>query len=199
MAKQKRGFKNDIIKLRGEGKSFNEIASILGCSKTIVSYHLNEATRNRVKTQSQNIHPFQRKFYTFSRTGGGNKNISYAHKRKKSINDRLLAKIQTFHRIGGAGTMCEHKSFTVQDVIDKFGENTQCYLTGVDINIYDTKTYEFDHIIPRSRGGQNTLDNLGIASKKANQSKSNMTVDEYINLCKLILENNGYEVVVKKE
>jgi 5-methylcytosine-specific restriction endonuclease McrA len=137
--------------------------------------------------------------YRYNRTDGGNQNIAYERKRKKTINDRLLAKIQTFHRQGGAGTMCDKKSFTVQDVISKYGDTTKCYLTGIDINIYETKTYEFDHIIPRSRGGQNTLDNLGIASKKANQSKNSMTVDEYINLCKMILENNGYEVILNKE
>ena len=191
---QKRGFKDDIIRLRSEGKSFNEIASTLGCSKTIVSYHLNDKTQRRMKNQIKSVHPFQTKLYRFNRTDGGPKNIAYERKRKKTVNDRLLAKIQTFHRQGGAGTMCDKKSFTIQDIINRFGENPKCYLTGVDINIYDTHTYEFDHIIPRSRGGQNTLDNLGIASKKANQSKNNMTPDELLNLCKLILENHGYSV-----
>jgi len=197
--KYKRGYKNDILKLRLDGKSYNEISSILGCSKTIVSYHLNETARHKHKIQRAKSHPFQGKLYRFVRTDCGNKNIAYERKRKKTINDKLLAKIQTFHRIGGAGTMCDKKTFTVQDIINKFGENVKCYLTGIDINIYETNTYQFDHIVPRSRGGQNTIDNLGIASKKANQSKNDMTVDEYINLCKMILEHNGYEIVAKKD
>lgn len=191
----KRGFKNDIIRLRNEGRSYNDISKELGCSKTIVSYHINESTRSRAKLHAQKVHPFQTKLYRFNRTDCVPKNTAYERKRKKTVNDRLLAKIRTFNRQGAAGTMYDKKSFTIQDIIAKFGEKPKCYLTGIEIDIYETHTYEFDHIIPRSRGGQNTLDNLGIVIKRANQAKNNMTPDEFKNLCKLILEHDGYQVI----
>jgi 5-methylcytosine-specific restriction endonuclease McrA len=84
--------------------------------------------------------------------------------------------------------------FTVQDVKDKLGEHPVCYLTGEQIDINKPNTYQFDHIIPRSRGGQSTLDNLGICTKRANLSKSDMTPDEFFNFCKIVLENQGYKV-----
>jgi 5-methylcytosine-specific restriction endonuclease McrA len=84
--------------------------------------------------------------------------------------------------------------FTVEDVIQKFGENTICYLTGDQIDINKPRTYAFDHVIPRSRGGNNDLDNLGICTKAVNQAKSDMTPDEFMNLCKKVLEYNGYTV-----
>lgn len=191
--KYKRGYKEDIIRLKSEKKSHLEIAKELGCSKTIVSYHLNVAVKNRVKLESKKLHPFQNKLYRFKRIDTTIKNKNYEIKRKKTINDKILAKIKTFHRQDKT-IMYDKTTFTIQDIIKKFGENPKCYLTGIDINIYETNTYQFDHIIPRSRGGQNTLDNLGIASTKANQCKNNMTPDELMNLCKLILENNGYSV-----
>lgn len=195
---QKRGFKEDILRLKAENKSRNEIAIELGCSTTIVTYHLSAEARSRTKIQYNKTHPFQIKLYRFKRTDCGPKNKQYERKRKKTLNDRLLAKIQTFNRQGGAGTMCDKKTFTIKDIINKFGEKPKCYLTGVDLDIYETHSYQFDHIIPRSRGGQNTLDNLGIASTKANQCKNNMTPDEFMNMCKLVLEHNGYNITKNK-
>ena len=35
---------------------------------------------------------------------------------------------------------------------------------------------------------------MGLACKEANMAKSDMTVDEFFNLCKEVLEHNGYKV-----
>lgn len=80
-------------------------------------------------------------------------------------------------------------NFTSQDVIDKFGEAPVCYLTGQPIDISKPRTYQFDHIIPRSRGGTNDLDNLGICTRMANLAKSSMTLDEFTNFCSLVIKN----------
>ena len=69
-----------------------------------------------------------------------------------------------------------------------------CYLTGEKINIHDSTSFEFDHIIPASRGGDNSLENLGLTIKIANNIKNNLTVDELLYYCKKILEYNGYDV-----
>jgi 5-methylcytosine-specific restriction endonuclease McrA len=89
-------------------------------------------------------------------------------------------------------------TFTVKDVIEKFGENPICYLTGEQIDINKPRTYHFDHIIPRSRGGDSSIDNLGICTKRANLAKHDMTPDEFEHLCKRVLEHNGY-IVTKCE
>jgi 5-methylcytosine-specific restriction endonuclease McrA len=47
-----------------------------------------------------------------------------------------------------------------------------------------------DHIIPVSRGGDNSLDNCQILSKEVNQAKSNMTDEEFIEMCKRVVEFN---------
>lgn len=37
--------KEKILKLRSEGKTYNEIVSIVGCSKSVVAYHCNPKVR----------------------------------------------------------------------------------------------------------------------------------------------------------
>ncbi len=78
------------------------------------------------------------------------------------------------------------RTFTVQDVLDKFGTNPTCYLTGDSIDISKPSSYHFDHIIPKSKGGQSTIDNLGLCTKQANMAKGNMTADEFVNFCRKI-------------
>lgn len=52
------------------------------------------------------------------------------------------------------------------------GTNVKCYLTGTPIDL--TKDdYCFDHIVPVSKGG---------------------TIEEYLSLCKQVLEHHGYTV-----
>ena len=79
------------------------------------------------------------------------------------------------------------ENFTTQDVLDKFGDNPVCYLTGTPIDLNKPETYHFDHIIPTSKGGTNDLSNLGICLKEANNAKSDLSLDELKQLCKKIL------------
>lgn len=41
--------KNSILQLKSQGKSYNEIAEILNCSKGTISYHCSEKTKEKVK------------------------------------------------------------------------------------------------------------------------------------------------------
>jgi 5-methylcytosine-specific restriction endonuclease McrA len=84
--------------------------------------------------------------------------------------------------------------FRWNDVIEKFGWETTCYLTGDPINLREPLTYQFDHKIPSSRGGTGDISNLGIALRAANQAKSDMTIEELLSLCSKILQHNGYKV-----
>ena len=49
-------------------------------------------------------------------------------------------------------------------------------------------------MIPASRGGDNSLNNLGITHKVANTMKSDLTPEELIEWCKKILEFNNYKI-----
>lgn len=84
--------------------------------------------------------------------------------------------------------------FSWHDVINKFGWHTTCYLTGRPINLQEPDTYHFDHKIPISKGGSSDIENLGIACNYANLAKNNLMIEDFISLCKEVLEFNGYQV-----
>jgi CRISPR/Cas system Type II protein with McrA/HNH and RuvC-like nuclease domain len=86
------------------------------------------------------------------------------------------------------------KMVNIKKVIDKYNiteENTKivCRYTGDILDWKRPEECQVDHIIPRSRGGENTLENLQIISKKANQAKGDMTHEEFIEFIKLVNSN----------
>lgn len=87
-----------------------------------------------------------------------------------------------------------NKSVNKKTILEKIGKNPTCYLTGRKINLKDTSTYHFDHIIPASKGGTNELDNLGLVCKEINIAKNDKTPEEFIKLCIEVLEYNGYSI-----
>lgn len=179
-----------IHKLRDLGYSYNKIVKELGCAKSSVCYTLGEKQKEKTYSrtkQRRNNHPYIQKIDRFL--------VKYkipplTNKSKTKLLVVLYTKIQTFI---GKQSM-KMAEFNVNDVLNKFGENPTCYLTGQPIDIFKPQTYHFDHIIPVSRGGTCTLDNLGICTKMANQSKFTMTPDEFVNHCKLVLEHFGYTI-----
>lgn len=85
-------------------------------------------------------------------------------------------------------------TFSWHDVVNKFGWNTNCYLTGRPINLQEPDTYHFDHKVPLSKGGSSDIENLGIAYNYANLAKNDLMIEDFILLCKEVLEFNGYQV-----
>lgn len=179
--------KDKILKLRSEGKSYKQIKKILGCAISTISYHCGEGQKeksnDRRKKRRQDL-VIENRVRRFKDSCNVNK-------------IKMKDKIQTFQKRSKKEENNLKKNFKWQDVIEKFGWETTCYLTGEVINLKDPNTYHFDHVIPCSRGGTSDLSNLGIAAKKANQAKYDMTVEEFLNLCQKVLEHNGYEVKKK--
>jgi len=173
--------KNEILKLRAEGLSYNQISEKLNCSKSVISYHCGKGQKEKTRKREQNR---RRECVIIQRVD----RFQYDRKIKDKTED--------FQRIRIKGTKLGKRTlrFSWKDVIAKFGWKTKCYLTGRLIDLNEPKTYQFDHITPYSKGGEWTLDNLGIVCKEANLVKSDMSVEQLLNLCKEILEYNGYKV-----
>ena len=83
-------------------------------------------------------------------------------------------------------------TFNYKDVYAKYGDHFPCALTGRPLDFNKPETYEYDHIIPTSRGGDNTIDNLQIVCPEANRAKQNLTDEEFLDLCKEVVLNKGY-------
>ena len=49
---------------------------------------------------------------------------------------------------------------------------------------------QLDHIVPHTRGGTSELSNIVPIHKRCNQSKTDMTMEEYVELCQKIVKNN---------
>lgn len=186
--------KDEILRLRAEGKSYRDIVKTLGCSISTVSYHCDIMQRNkthaRVRKCKAKMHPYKRKLIAFTSRKFISKNRMPIRSDRRLLTDKIYDFLTRYHQNIG-DTM---QTITDKDVIDKFGQNPKCYLTGNDIDINKPRTYHFDHKVPVSRGGTNTLDNLEICTKKANNSKSDMTHDEFVEFCKTVLIHHGYQI-----
>lgn len=166
--------KEKIIQLRNEGNSYTEIERILGCSKGTIAYHCGVGQKEKVKQRNKSYRS----------------NLLTILKRKKDnfccVGERKCK--------GNPARKRMPSPFSSKDFLKKMTDNPICYLTGRNIDLTSPKTYQCDHIIPVSRGGRNALDNMGLTCKEANMAKSNMSFDEFINLCKEVLVHNGYKI-----
>jgi 5-methylcytosine-specific restriction endonuclease McrA len=54
-------------------------------------------------------------------------------------------------------------------------DNYKCVYCGSD----DKRTFTLDHVVPQSKGGPNTWDNLVTACKRCNGEKADLTLEEY--------------------
>ena len=53
-----------------------------------------------------------------------------------------------------------------------------------------TDDLTIDHIIPRSKGGNNSLENCALACREANQAKSDLSLEEFIDLCQAVVDKH---------
>lgn len=189
--------KEKIIKLRKSGKSYGEIAKLLNCSKGTIAYHCGDGQKakayNRRKINSVKlINKIRKKIQNFSL-----KRKTYIYPISTSeLRLKILYRIVSFSMREDRTTYTT-PLFTVDEFLEKIGESPRCYLSGKLLNIEDHKSWSIDHKIPRSKGGDNTLDNADICDSTVNSAKTDMLIDDFLNVCKSVLEHNGYTVVKK--
>ncbi len=188
----------DILRLRNEGKTYNQIKDELGVCKSLISYYcsLNGKlnTLNRTRKLRQKMHPVTKKIQGFIEAHiVKEKRII---KQQKRLHYIIYQKARHFHQTylykklnpKGGFPMRDCK-ITTEQVLAKIGDEPKCYLTGVPIDLMKHSTYSLDHIIPASRGGSSELENMGLLTTEANKAKHNMTPQEFWALCKLVVEN----------
>lgn len=176
--------KEQILKLRAEGKSYNEIKEILGCSKGTISYHCGKGQKEKTTKRRQK----RRENILLKKVE------SYKHRKTRKDVVESVRKFQKRDNNSKGGVNKDiNTTFTWEDVIAKVGADTVCYLSGEKIDLYSNE-YQLDHKIPASKGGENTLDNLGITHRDVNQMKRDLTIDELLEWCEKILKYNGYKI-----
>ena len=180
-----------IIALRQKQLTYTQIIKVLNCSRSTVSYALRKRTRMLAKQSNANmpIHykRIQNKIYTFKNptTRKTPLPIWYLNSTSRQISKAISTKAHTFQR---------RMAFNYKDVYKKYGDQFSCALTGRPLKFNEPQTYEYDHIMPHSRGGDNSLSNLQILCPEANQAKGMMTDEEFKDLCKEVIIHAGYKI-----
>lgn len=156
--------------------NYNQIAKTIPCSKSTVSYHCGKGVKNntlKYQEERRKNNPLIRKMGNFKDKTSRNKIRDFQRRDGSKLNNKM------------------EKNFTLEELENSIGKNPTCYLTGRKINIMNPKTYALDHFLPCSRGGKNTLDNLKLACKDANQAKHDMLYEEFVQLCREVV--NTYD------
>lgn len=181
--------KQKILKLRKQGYSYNKIVDELDCAKSTVSYHLGEGQRNKTVQRQRKYrkeNPLNTKRVRFlQKTDKAVSNTSTSNNTNlKEILNRKLQKFSRNYKNEGTNYM-----FSYKELKEHIGDDPKCYLTGKKIDLYDASSYSLDHIIPRSKGGDNSLKNCGLATREANQAKSDQNLEDFINFCQAVVNN----------
>lgn len=183
-----------ILELRAQGKTYKEICEELGCSKSTVAYYCGEGQkektldRQRVRRNNKIINRID-KFKARKPSNGKYLLRDSWTTTKHSLQKRIrYFQARTTDRKIFDFTNVE---FTYADFVNVYGDTTKCYLTGRDIDLNQPESYRLDHVQPVAKGGDNSLDNLGIVCPQANAAKSDMTIEEFVQLCIDTLLNFG--------
>jgi 5-methylcytosine-specific restriction endonuclease McrA len=158
------------------GLAQNIVAKMVGCAEVTVS-----RTRNGRKESKKDF--ISSRVYDFCNKKTKNKST---HGTKSKLMRIIRSRVDNFKQ--------GEKMFTVHDFIEKFEKDPICQLTGRKIDLEERDSWELDHIIPKSRGGDNSLTNCQVLCRDVNQAKGPMLEEEFISLCIEVLEHKGYSV-----
>ena len=165
---------SQIKLMKKSGLGYKKIAKKLNLPRSSVRYYLdpNGKEKSRLKmTRWRNKNPLKNKLL----------------KARNAIRD----KVKSFKR--SSKTKLERSTRSDVDsklFLNEMMNNPVCYLTGVKINLNNPEDFQLDHKIPKSRGGSNNVDNLGLCCSWVNRAKWNMTTEEFIAMCKLVVDFN---------
>lgn len=193
------GLKNDILKLRDEGLSYNQIRDRLGCSKGTIAYHCGAGQKKKTlsNTRRRRLCPLRTKMEAFKygkKKDFRNPFIEVIGSKKSVLRDKLIH----FARMGTKANRMGYKfMFKLKDLIEKIGSDPRCYWTGRKIDLKNRRSYNLDHLIPKSRGGDNSLENCVLACREANQGHSDSLPEEYINTCCEVAFHRGKQILAK--
>lgn len=182
-----------IKALREQGYSYNKIAQTLDCSKATISYHLGPGQKEKVRERGRRLNEnnpnalHKKRVWHFKhpRIPTTKTKPWYQHRTKRQISKAISQKAHQFQK-----TM----TFNYHDVHAKYGDHFQCSLTGRPLDWNNPSDYQYDHKVPIARGGDNTINNLQILCTEANQAKGHLTDEEFIELCKEIIQHQGYKI-----
>lgn len=162
--------KADILNLRADGKTYTEIKKQLGCSLGTIAYYCGDGQKDKNGRR-------QRQYL---------KSTKAILKRKKDNFSRIIKNGKRHVRIPS--------EFSSRELFDKITNNPVCYLTGRKIDLSQPLSYQFDHVVPVSKGGSNGLSNLELSCSEANRAKSNLSKEEFLDLCIEVVRHHGYSV-----
>lgn len=178
---------DQILELRKQGLNYNQIQEKLKCSKGTISFHCGDGQKQkslkRNKKRRKN-NPLKTKIESFIYSKYIVKNTPHNSK------NTLYRKIIKFH-FNKKTKKYQKLMFSLKELEEKIGPYPVCYLTGRPIDLSKSRQYNLDHIIPRSKGGDNSLDNCQIACKEANMAKSDLSYNEFVNLCHEVINHNN--------
>lgn len=185
-----------VVELRKQGKTFKEISEILHCSKATVSYYCSNGNReHKLEYSKSGLEPYIKRIVKSTTAFQNRKPRNKVRFKCQNWYQSFKSRVSNF--VGNwenKNKMKAEKRFGYKEVLDYIGGwETKCYLTGryLDLRVDD---YEFDHIVPISKGGSCELSNLGITCAEANQAKADTSLEDFIQLCKEVLVNYGYKV-----
>ena len=174
--------KEKILRLRAEGKSYREIQTELGCSKSTIAYHLGEGQKQKTRDRARKISDkgLRKKIDNWKQSLASQP--KELQRSPKTHDWKMREKVRRFQMKDKSDTS-PVLDWTYDDVKEKIKDFTSCYLTGRPIDVNDYTTFQFDHIEPRAAGGDNSLDNLGVVTKEANYAKRDMPLEDFLALC----------------
>jgi 5-methylcytosine-specific restriction endonuclease McrA len=166
--------KDKILELRSLGFTYRAIEAQLGCSKSTISFHCGEGQKEKNACRSRE----RRK-----------RNPELSSLKRGTFNFNQLRGFRDLeNRTEYSLTMLQ-----ADEVLQE--QQGKCYLTGRNLDFSNKGNIHFDHKIPVSKGGSSTKENLGICIRQANLAKSDMTVQEFLDFCKEVLEYHNYTVI----